>query len=361
MLDIDLNLKRGDFEVAIKCRFTEAVTGLFGASGAGKSTLLGMIAGIIKPDSGRLAIGEEVLFDSTLNIDTPIHARRIGLVFQDSLLFPHLNVRHNLTYGFNLLSTADRRFSLNQIVDLLEIGHLLHQKPSQLSGGEKQRVALGRTLLASPKLLLLDEPLASLDTRLKKQILPFLLRVKQETKIPMLYVSHAIDEVLYLTSQLAIIEQGKLLAHGKFHEIIRQENLQNMAHSLGLENVICATVFKHDVTYGTTETKHGSQMIVMPLIPVNSGMPVTISIAASNIALSVSKLKNVTIQNQLQGVVTAIAQVGYRVLVTVDIGESLLVAEVTAKALQTLGLVPGSKVYCLVKTQSIRMHGFIGS
>ena len=359
MLDIDLSLKRGAFNVKLKCHFSEPVTGLFGASGAGKSTLLGMIAGLINPDSGRLAIDDEVLFDSAKNINRPIYARRIGLVLQDSHLFPHLNVRHNLSYGFNLLSTADRRFTQNQIIDLLEIGQLLHQKPSQLSGGEKQRVALGRTLLASPKLLLLDEPLASLDTRLKNQILPFLRRVKEETKIPMLYVSHAIDEVLSLTSQLAIIEQGELLAHGKFHEIIHQENLQNMAHSLGLENVICANVFKHDITYGSTELKHGNQIIVMPLVTLNTGMPVTISIAASNVALSVLPLKNVTIQNQLPGVVTDITQVGYRVLVTVDIGESIIVAEVTTKASQTLSLAIGSQVYCLIKAQSIRTHGFI--
>ena len=361
MLDIDLSLKRGTFNVKLKCNFAEPVTGIFGASGAGKSTLLGMIAGLIKPGSGRLAIDDQVLFDSVRNINTPIYARRIGLVLQDSHLFPHLNVQHNLNYGFNLLPTADRQFTQKQIIDLLEIGQLLHQKPSQLSGGEKQRVALGRTLLASPKLLLLDEPLASLDTRLKNQILPFLLRAKEETKIPMLYVSHAIDEVLYLTSQLAIMENGKLLAHGKFHEIIHQENLQNMAHSLGLENVICANVFKHDKTYGTTEIKQGNLSIIMPLISANAGMPVTIGIAASNVALSVLRIENITIQNQLQGIVTAIEQVGYRVLVTVNIGESFMVAEVTTKALHTLSLAVGGKVYCLIKAQSIRSYGFISS
>jgi molybdate transport system ATP-binding protein len=226
MLDIDLSLKRGEFNTKLKCQFAAPVTGLFGASGAGKSTLLGMLAGLIKPDSGRLAIDNQVLFDSALGINKPIYERRIGLVFQDSHLFPHLNVRHNLNYGFNLLSAVDRRFTPNQIIDLLEIGQLLNHKPHQLSGGEKQRVALGRTLLASPRLLLLDEPLASLDTRLKNQILPFLRRVKDETQIPMLYVSHAIDEILYLTAQVAIIEQGKLLANGDFHEIMHQQNLQ---------------------------------------------------------------------------------------------------------------------------------------
>jgi molybdate transport system ATP-binding protein len=361
MLDIDLSLKRGEFNLKLKCQFAEPVTGLFGVSGAGKSTFLGIIAGLIKPDSGRLAIDDQVLFDGARGINQPIYKRRIGLVFQDSHLFPHLNVRHNLNYGFNLLSPIDRRFTPSQIIDLLEIGHLLHQKPSQLSGGEKQRVALGRTLLASPKLLLLDEPLASLDTRLKNQILPFLRRVKEETKIPMLYVSHAIDEILYLTSQIAIFEHGKLLANGSFHEIIHQDNLQVVAHSLGLENVICANVSKHELTYGCTELTHGNQTIVMPLITANSGTLVTISIAASNVALSIVRLENVTIQNQLQGVVTEIKQTGYRILVTVDIGESLIIAEVTTKALQSLSIKVGSNVYCLMKAQAIRAHGVIAS
>jgi molybdate transport system ATP-binding protein len=361
MLDIDLSLKRGEFNTKLKCQFAAPVTGLFGASGAGKSTLLGMLAGLIKPDSGRVAIDNQVLFDSARGINKPIYERRIGLVFQDSHLFPHLNVWHNLNYGFNLLPVVDRQFNPNQIIDLLEIGHLLNHKPHQLSGGEKQRVALGRTLLASPRLLLLDEPLASLDTRLKSQILPFLRRIKEEIKIPMLYVSHAIDEILSLTSQIAIIEHGNLLAYGNFHEIIHQDNLHNIAHSLGLENVIYANVSKHELTYGFTELKQGNQTITMPLIAANSGTSVTISIAASNVALSLSQLKHVTIQNQLQGVVTEIKQIGYRILVTVDIGESLIVAEVTTKALQSLGIVVGSKVYCLIKAQAIRKHGVIAS
>lgn len=357
MLDIDLCLKRGEFNTKLKCQFIAPVTGLFGASGAGKSTLLGMLAGLIKPDSGRLAIDDQVLFDSRQGINKPTYERRVGLVFQDSHLFPHLNVRHNLNYGFNLLSPVDRRFTPNQIIDLLEIGHLLNHKPHQLSGGEKQRVALGRTLLASPRLLLLDEPLASLDTRLKNQILPFLRRINEEIKIPMLYVSHAIDEILTLTSQVAIIEQGNLLAYGNFHEIVHQDNLRKMAYSLGLENIICASVSKHDLTYGYTELTHGNQFIVVPLITTDSGASVTISVAASNVALALSRLKNVTIQNQLHGVVTEIKQIGYRILVTVDIGKSLIVAEVTTKALQSLGIAVGSKLYCLIKAQAIRTHG----
>ena len=361
MIDIDFHRTQGNFNLQVKCIIDSPVIGLFGPSGAGKSTLLGIIAGLIKPNTGHLILDGEYLFDTKRGINIPLHQRRIGTVFQDSRLFPHLSVRDNLNYGFNLAPQKNRRLGFSQVVELLDIGQLLTQKPHQLSGGEKQRVTLGRALLTSPRLLLLDEPLASLDVRLKQQILPFLRRVKDEINIPMIYVSHAIDEILYLTSQLMIIDQGRLLANGKFNEIIYQPSVLAMASSLGLENVICASVFSHDQEYGYTELKHGEQIIVIPLIDINCGENVTIIIAASNIALSLSLIENVTIQNQLQGVVKEIKQIGYRVLVTVDIGKCLIVAEVTAKALQTLCIAIGGRVHCLIKAQAIRAHGLIAS
>lgn len=224
MIDIDLKRAQGQFTVHAKCVITEPVVGLFGASGAGKSTLLGMMAGLVAPNSGHLIIDGECLFNSKQGINVPIHQRRMGMVFQESRLFPHLNVRDNLIYGFNLLPPANRRLTLMPIVDLLEIGALLTQKPHQLSGGEKQRVALGRALLMSPRLLLLDEPLASLDARLKQQILPFLQRVRDEINIPMIYVSHAISEILTLTTEVVMIDQGKLSACGNYHEMAHQNH-----------------------------------------------------------------------------------------------------------------------------------------
>ncbi len=359
MIECDFQRTQGDFNLNVKCHLDAPVTGLFGASGAGKSTLLNMIAGLVKPHSGKLMIDGEILFDSDKVIDLPIHRRRIGVVFQDSRLFPHLNIRDNLHYGFDLLAAKDRRFDFKQIVDLLEIGHLLTQKPHQISGGEKQRVSLGRALLTSPRLLLLDEPLASLDVRLKHQILPFLRRIKDEIHIPMIYVSHAIDEILYLTSEIVMIEQGKLLAQGSFHDIIHQDNLHNIAQSLGLENVISAVIESHDDVNGSTNLALGNQQIVMPRISAEIATPITISIPASGIALSLSALSGVTIQNQLQGQVIAINQVGYRVLVKAMIDGNKVVAEVTSKALESLGITVGSRVYCLIKAQAIRAHGFI--
>ncbi len=347
--------QRPNFTLDIEAVLPEQGTvGIYGPSGAGKSTLLAMIAGLIKPSEGFLILDGECLFDSKRAINLPIHRRRIGVVFQDSRLFPHLNVRDNLNYGFNLLPPQNRRLGFTQIVELLEIGHLLTQKPHQLSGGEKQRVALGRALLTSPRLLLLDEPLASLDARLKHQILPFLKRVKDEINIPMIYVSHAIDEILYLTSNIAMLDAGKILAVGAFQEVIRDARVLAMAHSLGLENVVHVQVTAHHIEHGYTVGKIGTQQLNIPLVNVPINSTVSLSIAASNIALSKQKIEGVTIQNQLLGIVVAIQQVEKAVLITLDIG-GLLIAQVSAKALFDMQIEQGAALYCLIKTQSIHL------
>jgi len=183
MIEVKSFLKRKHFVLDIDMNLDDRVNALFGPSGSGKSTLLSIIAGITKPAYGRVVIDGECLFDSELGINIPIYRRRIGLVFQEGRLFPHLTVENNLMYALNLVSDENQRISFNQVLDLLEIGHLLKQQPHQLSGGEKQRVALGRALLSSPRLLMLDEPLASLDERLKGQILPFLKRAAEEISI----------------------------------------------------------------------------------------------------------------------------------------------------------------------------------
>jgi molybdate transport system ATP-binding protein len=210
MIEVKAFLKRKHFVLDIDMNLDERVSALFGPSGSGKSTLLSCIAGITKPAYGRVVIDGECLFDSELGINIPIYKRRIGLVFQEGRLFPHLTVEKNLIYALNLAPNENQRISFNQVLELLEIGILLKQQPHQLSGGEKQRVALGRVLLSSPRLLMLDEPLASLDERLKGQILPFLKRVAEEISIPMIYISHSMDEVKLITTNIIKIENGKI-------------------------------------------------------------------------------------------------------------------------------------------------------
>ena len=213
MIEVQARLKRKHFELDASLQLSQRVTAIYGPSGAGKSTLLSIIAGITQPDSGRIVIDGECLFDSQARINKPIHQRKIGLVFQEGRLFPHLTVEHNLSYALNFTPVQNQQFQLKQIVELLELEALLKQKPHQLSGGEKQRVALGRALLSSPRLLMLDEPLASLDDRLKSQILPFLKLVSTEINIPMIYISHSKKEIMQITDNLIDIQLGKVNCH----------------------------------------------------------------------------------------------------------------------------------------------------
>lgn len=210
MIEIAAKLNRKRFTLDVNFTLTERVTALFGPSGAGKSTLLNMVAGIVRPDNGRIAIDGVALFDAQQKIHIPIHLRHIGMVFQDHRLFPHLSVEKNLRYGAKRFDAPTQQKSLDEIVKLLELGALLTQKPYQLSGGEKQRIALGRALMSQPRLLMLDEPLASLDKRLKNQILPYLKRVAEEVDVPMIYVSHSMEEITQLTDHVLHIAHGRL-------------------------------------------------------------------------------------------------------------------------------------------------------
>jgi molybdate transport system ATP-binding protein len=210
MLEFDLRYRRGEFTLQAAARIEPGVTGIVGPSGAGKSTLLALLAGLLKPQAGALRFDDETLVDVAARQFVPPWKRHFGLVFQDGQLFPHLSVRDNLLYGWHRLKPEERRLGFDAVVDLLELRPLVARRPAQLSGGERQRVALGRALLYSPRLLLLDEPLSSLDDRLKQQILPFLRRIKQETRIPMLYVTHATAEVDYLADRVLSMQSGRL-------------------------------------------------------------------------------------------------------------------------------------------------------
>ncbi len=208
---VRLRRRQGHFDLDL--RFEGApcgVTALCGPSGAGKTSVIAMIAGLIRPDAGSIVIGGRCLFDSELGVNLPPEKRRVGCVFQDGRLFPHLSVRSNLCYGMNLIPAARRRVSLDQAVDLLGMGHLLERRPKNLSGGEKQRVAIGRALLASPSLLLMDEPLASLDEERKAELLPFIKRINREFLVPVLYVSHAMDEVRALADTVIRLRDGRV-------------------------------------------------------------------------------------------------------------------------------------------------------
>jgi molybdate transport system ATP-binding protein len=214
VLRVDVSKQLGEF--AVEAAFTSEgrVTGLFGSSGAGKTSLINMIAGLLKPDRGSIAIDDEVLDDSATGLHVAAYRRRIGYVFQDARLFPHLDVRKNLDYGRRMNGLKPDPANTKRVIDLLDIGNLLDRRPGKLSGGERQRVALGRALLAQPRLLLLDEPLGALDEERKAEILPYLIRLRDETGVPMVYVSHNPFELRQLASQIVILKRGRVAAFG---------------------------------------------------------------------------------------------------------------------------------------------------
>ena len=214
MLRVDIAKQLGDFTLEATFTSEGRVTGLFGASGAGKSSLVNMIAGLLRPDRGVIALDDEILDDTTKGLHVPPHRRRIGYVFQDARLFPHMNVAQNLDYGRRMNGLAGDPAQQKRVTDLLDIGHLLDRRPGKLSGGERQRVALGRALLSKPRLLLLDEPLGSLDEGRKIEILPYLVRLRDEANVPMVYVSHDPAELRQLATQIVMLRDGRVTALG---------------------------------------------------------------------------------------------------------------------------------------------------
>lgn len=213
MLKFNIDHVRGSFHLQAQAQLADGVSGICGPSGSGKSTLLAVLAGLQRPRAAHISLHGDVLLDTASRVHVPAYQRRIGLVFQDGQLFPHLSVRRNLLYGWQRLAPNQRQLQLDEVVAMLELQPLLERRPTLLSGGERQRVALGRALLFSPRLLLLDEPLSALDERLRQQILPFLLRIKQHTRIPMLYVSHRMDELEFLADRVLVMQAGHLSDH----------------------------------------------------------------------------------------------------------------------------------------------------
>ena len=212
MLSVDVEKTLGDFFIAARFDAAGSITALFGPSGAGKTTLVNMIAGLVTPDRGRILLGDAVLFDATAKIDVPVHQRRIGYVFQEGRLFPHMTVARNLDYGRRMNGLAADPAEADRVIDMLDIRPLLARRPGKLSGGERQRIAVGRALLMRPRLLLLDEPLASLDARRKAEILPYLERLRDEAQVPMVYVSHNAAEVRRIASSVVWLDGGQVTA-----------------------------------------------------------------------------------------------------------------------------------------------------
>jgi len=354
MLSLSLSCALPGFTLAVEARCPYPVTAIFGPSGAGKTTLLNIVAGLRRPDQGEIHLGEEVLFSSVNKVDLPPEKRRIGYVFQDDLLFPHLTAEDNLRYGYALLPPAQRRFAFEHIAELLELGSLLARRPGQLSGGERQRVALGRALLASPRLLLMDEPLSSLDQGLKSRIIPYLRHIRSELGIPILYVSHSVAEILELTGQVVFLDRGEVVAQGDFFHLAHHPRVLPLVEEHGFENVLPVEVLGNEAERGFTLVRHGAHPFKVPLCDRPAGSRIFIGIRADDIILCRTRPEGLSVRNYIEGRVAEISRVGGKGLVYVEVGKRLAV-KVTAEAIAELGLEVGQTVTCLIKTHSIRI------
>lgn len=344
----------GGAEIDASFESGPGVTALFGRSGAGKTSIVQMIAGLTAPDAGRIEIAGQVLFDSTKGIDVPAHRRRVGYVFQDGRLFPHMTARRNLLYGRWFARHAGSTLEFDQVVGLLGLEPLLERRPGALSGGEKQRVAIGRALLSNPSVLLLDEPLASLDGARKAEILPFLERLKEETGLPVIYVSHAMEEVIRLADTMVLVDEGRVVAAGTVEDLTSRLDLRPMTGRYEAGSVISATVEDHDEAYELTHLRIGKSVITVPLVHLPAGAVLRVRIRARDVTLSLDTAKETSSLNIFRGEVKQVATAqGAFVDVLVDCEGISLWARVTRYSVDKLGLSPGRKVYASVKAGAI--------
>ncbi len=328
------------------------VTALFGPSGSGKTTLLRCVAGFERAPGGFLALGDHIWQDQ--NTFVPTHRRSIGYVFQDAALFPHLTVQGNLEFGLRRIAKADRRVSLDQAITLLGIGHLLSRKPERLSGGERQRVAIARALAVSPRILLLDEPLAALDLARKREILPYLEQLHEALQIPVLYVTHSPDEVARIADHLVVLEQGRVFASGPIAEVMSRLDLpRSEDEDAGV--VIEATAAERDADWHLLRAAVPGGSLWVQDNGVAIGRRLRLRVLARDVSLALTHCDDVSILNLLPGTVTAIAESGHPAarLAQIDIGGTLLLARLTARSVHALDLRPGKQVWAQLKSVAV--------
>lgn len=360
MLRVELRKRRGDFSLEVDFHApVPGITALFGRSGCGKSTLISLIAGLLSPDTGRLQIGEDVLLDTDRHFEVDARHRRIGVVFQDARLFPHLSVLGNLQYGAKRLPRGSATpIGFDDVVAMLGLDTLLARRPHQLSGGEKQRVALGRALLAQPRLLLLDEPLASLDLARREEVLPYFEKLRDTLAIPIVYVSHQFDEVLRLATRVVLLDAGRVLADGDLAAVSRHPALREIVGPDAVGAVMGGVVERVDAA-GLTLVRVGDAEFVVDE-PAALGQRIQIQVLARDVIVAASRPSGLSVRNVVAArVVSVTPDVGRAVLVELDIGRTAtLLARITSRASQELKLSSGMQVWALVKAVSLRGHVF---
>ena len=360
-LTIDIERELGAFRLRVAFDAGEGITALFGRSGSGKTSVVNAIAGLLRPDRGRIVLGGEPLFDSGTAVDVPTPKRRIGYVFQEGRLFPHLSVAQNLRYS-GLFSRGAPASQFAHVVDLLGLRDLLERRPGNLSGGEKQRVAIGRALLSSPRLLLLDEPLASLDAHRRNEVMQYIELLRDEIRIPVVYVSHSVEEVVRLADTVVLLSAGSVAAAGAAEEIMGRPDLRAATGTFEGGAVIDAKVVDQQMQYDIATLAFDGGTLSATGVDALIGEPVRVRIRARDVSIALERPRRISIQNILEGRVAEVRTGPLGVVdVAIAVGTSILRSRITRRAADELGLAPGREVYALVKAVSLDRRGGPGA
>jgi len=350
-IEVEIRHRLGTFDLDVEFRSGGRLTALFGASGSGKTSVVNAIAGMIKPAVGRIVIDGRVLADTARGIFVPRHRRRIGYVFQEPRLFPHLSVRQNLRYGLWFTPSAERKADFGRIVDLLGIAALLDRRPSHLSGGEKQRVAIGRALLTSPQLLLMDEPLASLDHARKLEILPYIERLRDESRVPIIYVSHAIAEVTRLATDIVVMSHGRSVEWGPTELVMQRLDVLPEEEKDEAGVIIDAVMDTYDPAYDMSLLRSPAGPFRIPGRLGEIGAPVRLRLKARDIMLATERPRGLSALNVLEGTVAGIGErAGPQVEVRLDRHGTAIIARITRQSLDALALRQGVQCFAIVKS-----------
>jgi len=358
VLEFDIKLQRNNFNFNVKAEIEDGITGVYGPSGHGKTTLLNTISGLVKPDSGYININGTKVFDSDNHICVSAKDRKVGYVFQDVRLFPHLSILKNLKYGYDI--ELKKQIDFDEVVNVLNISNLLVKKPSECSGGEKQRVAIGRALLSGAQILIMDEPFSAVDVTLRSSIIPFLKTINERFDIPMLIVSHDLPDLLSLTNNLLLLKNGQIKAFGKFQELILQESNIDLIKGAGMYNVFNLFVFASlpakDIVLMKSYT---SDLQVQVLLQPNQnrveiGKQLKVLIRPEDISISLKQVKHISLRNQIPGKIEKIFSKDGLSFCLVNAGEKILV-EITEASLRNMNLETGKTVYCLFKSAALRI------
>ncbi|MCK9606829.1 MAG: ATP-binding cassette domain-containing protein [Methylomonas sp.] len=353
LLDINVKLRRGHFDLSTQISLENASAGLFGQSGAGKSTLLGLIAGTLQPQSGYIVLDGKILFDSRKGILVPREQRPIGAVLQTDSMPLAATVSEILHSIYRRCATRRRLFKPDYLIRLLELGPVLDQNIARLSAADRQRVMLARSLLKSPKMLLLDDTFAAIGNSYRMQLLPILKRLQAEFDLPALYASQSLREILQLTDKLIVLENGQILRSGPLREIARQQGILRYLGVRQIDNILPVHIRNHDYAAGYSLADSCGQPFNLPLRPqFTLGSQTQVSIRANDIALSHGFIEGISIQNQIKGRICALIPASDSVIVQVDCGCTLLV-EITPGACTEMALREGTWIYCLIKTHAI--------